>query len=86
MELSCVGLRMMVRHSWYLSPGLASLALFSNEVPDEVKAQLVAGMQKDRGSHLLTKLPDSLNELQASLSFFEITRLDTSFLKTSVES
>ena len=43
-------------------------------------------MQQDRGSHLLTKLPDSVNELQALLSFFEISRLDTFFLKTPVES
>ena len=42
-ELSRVGLRMMVRHSWYLS--------------QELIVQLVAGMQQDRGSHLLTKLP-----------------------------
>ena len=83
-ELSRVGLRMMVRHSWYLSPELASLALFSNHVHDEVKVQLVAGMQQDRGRHLLTKLPGSLNELHASLSFFEISRLDSSFLKTPV--
>ena len=86
MELSRVGLRMMVRHSWYLSPELASLALFSNKVPDEVKAQLVARMQQDRGSRLLTNLPDSVYKLQASLTFCEISRLDTSFLKTPVES
>ena len=83
-ELSRVGLRMMVRHSWYLSPELASLALFSNHVHDEVKVQLVAGMQQDRGRHLLTKLPGSLNEFHASLSFFEISRLDSSFLKKTV--
>ena len=83
-ELSRVGFRMMVRHSWYLSPDLASLALFSNYVHDEVKVQLVAGMQQDRGGHLLTKLPGSLNELHASLSFFEISRLDSSFLKKHV--
>ena len=46
-ELSRVGLLMMVRHSWYLSPELASLALFSNHVDNEVKVQLVAGMQQD---------------------------------------
>ena len=84
MELSRVGLRMMVRHSWYLSPELASLALFSNHVHDEVKIQLVAGMQQDRGRHLLTKLPGSLNELHASLLFFEISRIDSSFLKKAV--
>ena len=43
-------------------------------------------MQQDRGSHLLTKLPGSLNELHASLSFFEISRLDSSFLKKPVSS
>ena len=83
-ELSRVGLRMMVRHSWYLSSELSSLALFSNHVHGEVKVQLVAGMQQDRGRHLLTKLPDSLNELHASLSFFEISRIDSSFLKKPV--
>ena len=85
-ELSCVGLRMMVRHSWYISPELASLALFSNKVPNDIKAHLVAEIQHDRGTHLLTKLPDSLNGLSASLSFFKISRLDTSFLKIPVES
>ena len=53
-ELSRIGLRMMVRHSWYLSPELASLVLFSNNVHDEVKVKLVAGMQQDRGRHLLS--------------------------------
>ena len=43
-----------------------------------------SGMQQDRDRHLLTKLPGSLNELHASLSFFEISRLDSSFLKKPV--
>ncbi|KAI6658846.1 hypothetical protein LOD99_15171 [Oopsacas minuta] len=68
-EMSRVGLRMMVRHSWHLSPELASLALFSNHVHDEVKVQLVAGMQQDRGRHLLTKLWDSFNELHHHCHF-----------------
>ena len=55
-ELSRVGLRMMVRHSWYHSPELAPLALLSKHVLNELKGQLVAGEQQDRGSHVLTNL------------------------------
>ena len=60
-RLSSVGLRMLDRHSWYISPLLAT---HSNQVPTDVTAQLVAEMQQDRGSHLLTKLTDSLNGLR----------------------
>ena len=69
-ELSCVGLRMIVRHSWYLSPKLSSLAIFSNHVPDKIKVKLVAGMQQDRGSHLLTKLPGFPSNTSLSLKCF----------------
>ena len=74
-------MKMMIRHSWYLSPELATLALFSTQVTNEEKAQLVRNVTPDRGSHLLTKLPVSISDLQISQTFFEVTQIDDSFLK-----
>jgi hypothetical protein len=46
-----VCLSMMQRHSWYLTPELATLALFSDLASVEEKSTLVATIQSERGSH-----------------------------------
>jgi hypothetical protein len=75
------GLKMMLRHSWYLSPELATLALFSTQLTNEEKTQLVENITLDRGSHLLSKLPTSLSEVHISRTFFEVTQIDDDFLR-----
>jgi hypothetical protein len=75
------GLKMMLRHSWYLSPELAALALFSMQLTNEEKTQIVENITPDRGSHFLTKLPASFSEVHISKTFFEITQIDDDFLK-----
>ena len=54
--------------AWYLSPELATLSLFSHYLSSENKAELVQRIKSDRGSHLL---PESLCQLQNTLSFFQ---------------
>ena len=66
-----VGLKMMVRHSWYLSQELATLSLFSQNLSCEEKEQLVLAIKDDRGSHLIKSLPHALQELSISQSFFK---------------
>jgi hypothetical protein len=46
-----VCLSIMQRHSWYLTPELATLALFSDLASAEEKSTLVATIQSERGSH-----------------------------------
>jgi hypothetical protein len=75
---------MMARHSWYLGPELATLALFSSRVPLAEKSQLILRLQSERGEHLLKKLPRSVSELSISRTFFHTTGLDDSFLDTPV--
>jgi hypothetical protein len=74
------GLKMMIRHSWYLSPELATLALFSAKLTSEEKAMLVENVGQDRNAHLLTTLPDSISQLRLSRTFFDVTMIDDSFL------
>jgi hypothetical protein len=83
--LRTTGLNMMKRHSWYLSPELATLALFSDKLTCDVKAQLVLNMTTDRGPHLLKSLPHSVEELSVSRSFFQTLTIDDSFLALPVE-
>jgi hypothetical protein len=83
--LKTAGLKAMKRHSWYLSPELASLALFSDKVSSEEKTLLVTNIRQDRGSHRLTSIPSSVSELQISRSFFTVLELDDSFLGVPVE-
>ena len=40
-SLKSVGLKMMDRHLWYISPELATFAQFSHHLSDEDKTQLV---------------------------------------------
>jgi hypothetical protein len=83
--LKTAGLKAMKRHSWYLSPELANLALFSDKVSSEEKTLLVTNIRQDRGSHRLTSIPSSVSELQISRSFFTVLELDDSFLGVPVE-
>ena len=87
MTMHCVphGLNMMKRHSWYLSPELATLALFSDKLSSDIKGHLVATMTEDRGSHLLKSLPDSTKKLIMSRSFFKTSQIDDSFLQMPVQ-
>jgi len=77
---------MMKRQSWYLSQELATLALFSTRLSHREKAQLILGLQTDRGEHLLTSLPRKVEELSISRTFFQIAGIDDSFLDQEVES
>jgi hypothetical protein len=86
--LKFAGLNMMKRHSWYLTPELATLVLFSDKVTCDVKTHLVASMTRDRGLHKLKKemaLPNSIAEVTVSQSFFQTTGIDDSFLGSPVE-
>jgi len=85
-DLQLVGLKMMKRQSWYLSQELATLALFSTRLSHREKAQLILGLQTDRGEHLLTSLPRKVEELSISRTFFQIAGIDDSFLDQEVES
>jgi hypothetical protein len=86
--LKNVGLKMMLRHSWYLTEELATLSLFSQHLSCEEKKQLVLAIKDDRGLHLvksLQTLPHTLHELLISRSFFKTTAIDDSFLNIPVE-
>ena len=83
--LRSTGLNMMVRHSWYLSPELSTLALFSTLLSDKEKNGLVRTMQSERGPHLIKTLPKSVVDLRASTTFFETSNIDASFLDVPVE-
>lgn len=82
--IQATGLKMMERHSWYLSQELATLALFSQHVSSEEKTQLVSTMKFERGLHLIKPLPLTIGELTISRSFFETTDIDDSFLNVPV--
>lgn len=85
MSLQTAGLKMMKRHSWYLGPELATLALFSDRLSPLEKAQLVLKIETVRGERLLTSLPRSVSELSISRSFFQTAGIDDSFLDVDVE-
>lgn len=61
--LRATGLKMMKRHSWYLSPELSTLSLFSQLVSIDKKAQLVSKMNDERGLHLVKTSPDNIGTL-----------------------
>ena len=82
--LKTAGLNMMKRHSWHISPELATLALFSEELTDDVKSHLVATMTSERGQHLLTSLPDSIEALNVLRSLFQTLAIDDGFLAVPV--
>ena len=78
--LQTTDLNMMKRHSWYLSQELATLALFSDKLTCDMKAQLVVTIASDRDPHWLKTLPSSIEELSLSRSLFQTTGIDCSFL------
>ena len=69
----------MIRHSCYLSPDLATLAVFSTQLTNDDQI-LVKNINPDHDSHLLTKLSMSISDLHISQTFFEVTQIDDSFL------
>lgn len=83
--LKVAGLKMMKRHSWYISQELATLALFSQHLSSVEKTRLVLTAKTDRGTHLMTSIPHSVEELTISRSFFQTTGIDDSFLDLPVE-
>jgi len=78
------GIAMMQRHSWYLTPELSTLVLFSSLVSDSVKSGLIGSMLLERGEHVTMSIPYTVADLRISRSFFEITGLDYSFLHEPV--
>ena len=68
---------------WWYDTHEATLALFSTQLTKEEKGQLVKNVTSDRGSHLLTKLPVNISDLQISQTFFEVTQIDDSFLRVA---
>jgi hypothetical protein len=82
--LQAKGLKMMERHSWYVSQELATLSLFSQHLSVEEKAQLISTMRDDRGLHVIKALPLTVGELVISRSFFRTIAIDDSFLDVPV--
>ena len=83
--LKATGLKMMERHSWYLSQELATLSLFSQLLSCEEKVKLLSTMKEDRGSYVVKPLPLTVGELSISRSFFKTTAIDDSFLDVAVQ-
>jgi len=77
--LKNAGVNAVKRHSWYLSPELATLALFSVS-----PLMTVENMTAERCFHLITTLPSSLLDLHVSHTFVDILSLDDSFLSVPV--
>ena len=48
-QISIAGRNVLEQHSWYLSDELVGLALFSDHVPVEEKAKIVARLSKEPG-------------------------------------
>lgn len=83
--LKATGLRWLLRHSWYLTPEMATVVIFSDAITDEQKRALLVNMTSERGPHLLKTLPGSLEELQLSSSFFVTVGICDSFIEVPVE-
>jgi hypothetical protein len=84
-KLTTTGLKMMKRHSWYLSQELATVALFSSLLSADEKMKLVSNIRSERGTHLISELPRSAADLSISRMFFETAGIDDSFLDVPVE-
>ena len=85
-KIKCTGLNAIKRHSWYLSPELANLALFSNLVSDTDKKQLATNLTESRAHLLQTQsLPTSIADIQLSRSFYRTMQLEDDFLDAPVE-
>ena len=59
-QLRDVGLKMLKRHSWYLSPELTTLALFSDLLSTEEKKHIVQNITSQRGPHIISALPQNV--------------------------
>ena len=75
-------MKMMERHSWYLSQELESVAVFSELLSSDEKMQPVLKMKSDRGSHMIQSLPHTVSDLVVSRSLFSTAGIDDSFLKS----
>ena len=84
-NLRNTGLKMMQRHSWYLSQELATVALFSKLLTADEKTHLVATMTPERGTHLIKILPQNISDLRISSKFFSTIGIDDSFLNLPVD-
>ena len=72
-------------HAWYLSPEMATLAIFSTQLSCAEKQLLVDGMTTEHGPHLLTELPSGVSVMRIFRSFFDTVGSDTSFLSVVVD-
>lgn len=84
-DICKIGIKWLTRHSWYLCPEMATIALFSTQLSFSEKQLLIDGMTDSRGPHLLTELPSTVSDICISRSFFETTGIDSSFLSAPVE-
>ena len=82
-QIRNTGIKMFKRHSWYLSPEMATLVLFSKSISDTIKTQLVTNICNDRGPHLMNSqsLPTEVKQLKISKTLFQTCGLDDSFLE-----
>ena len=71
----------MKRHSWYLSQKPATLALFCSLLSADDKMKLMTNIRLERGSHVISKLPQSADDLSTSRTLFETAGIDDSFLE-----
>lgn len=74
-KIKAKGLKMMVRHSGYLTPELSALVLFSPLVTVNQKKTLISTMTSERGTRLIAdvkNLPNTVEDLKVSSSLFEI--------------
>ena len=85
MEIRNVGIKWLTRHSWYLSPELATLSLFSEQLSCSEKQLLVDAMTVTRGPHVLKNLPSNISEISVSSAFFKTTGIDSHFLSVPVD-
>lgn len=84
-DIGNIGIKWLTRHSWYLSPEIATLAIFSSQLTCSEKQLLINGMTDDRGPHLLKILPSSISVLCISRSFFDTTGIESDFLSVPVD-
>ena len=84
-EISKIGLKWLTRHSWYLSPEMAALAIFSKQLSCPEKQLLIGSMTTERGPHLLSNLPSTVADLHISHAFFDTAAIDASFLSLPAE-
>jgi hypothetical protein len=64
---------------------MATLALFSGQLSDVDKQQLVNSMTDERGPHESKMLPSNASDMRVSRMFFKTTGIDGTFLSAPVE-